>query len=155
VEANAQRGTERRGILRAPAIGANRSVQTLPVRTDADRVSARVECRGGIALGGAVARAYRHEVIAVHCVILEQRAHVRRDGLGEGHMIFDRYVLDLVDAAINRGNKGIAVQVRRWFWPYAGILVAVGSREGAAGRPRAAYFSRIRRKLFGSIGFVK
>jgi hypothetical protein len=38
---------------------------------------------------------------------------------------------------------------------YAGILDATGSREGAAGWPRAAYFSRIRRKLFGSIGFVK
>ena len=95
VETNAQRGTERRGILRAPAIGADRGVQTLPVRTDADRVSARVECRGGIAQGGAVARADRHEVIAVHCVILDQRTYMREDRLGEGCMIFDRYVLSL------------------------------------------------------------
>jgi hypothetical protein len=38
---------------------------------------------------------------------------------------------------------------------YAGILDATGSVEGAVGWPRAAYFSRIKRKPFGSMGFVK
>jgi hypothetical protein len=38
---------------------------------------------------------------------------------------------------------------------YAGILDATCSAEGAVGWLRAAYLSSIKRKLFGSMGFVK